>query len=168
MALDASVGGIAANSYITQSDATLYFDTRLYAADWTAAATGLKDQALMTATARINQENFEGYQATLTQALKWPRYDVPIPGVSLSGYFSYYPVDSIPKPIKDATCEMALSLLSTNSLAPTGLENFKSLSVGPISLEMNQPVSSGILPDQVSRLLRGLRIGSGGIPMVRA
>lgn len=165
MALDATVGGADSNSYITQADATLYFANRLYAANWTAAATGLKDQALMTATARIDQENFTGYRVTNTQALKWPRSWVLVPG---EPYANYYATDEIPKLIKDAVCELALSLLASDTLAPTGLENFKSVSVGPISIEMNQPVNSGILPDQVSRLLRGLRVGSSGAMMVRA
>ena len=163
MSLDATVGGAIANSYITQAAATTYFTDRLYSSGWTAASSGDKDAALITATHRIDQELFLGTKTSSTQALKWPRYLVPIPGEYYTYGLSYFASDAIPQPIKDAVCELALFLLANDLLKPTGLENFKSLTVGPISMVMNQPVSAGQLPDQVYRLLRGLIIGAGEI-----
>lgn len=170
MALDATVGGANANAYLDRTTADAYFANRLYASDWNNATTGTKEQALMTATARIDQETFIGYRVSTTQALRWPRFSVPIPGEEFyyGGVGGYYATDSIPKPVKDATCEMALYLLANDFLKPTGLENFKALTVGPIAMEMLQPIRSGILPDQVSRLLAGLLTGAGQGEIVRS
>jgi hypothetical protein len=139
-----------------------YFATRLYSDAWLDAFNDDKEAALITATLRIDQENFDGVRVSPTvQALKWPRYGVELDGV-------YFLSTEIPKQIKDAVCEMALELLTSNALEQSGLANFKRLSVGPISLEMNQPVVSGALPAQVLRLLSGLRVGGSGARMVRA
>lgn len=165
MALDATVGSATANSYLTQSEATAYFATRLYVDDWTNASSGNKDAALITATKRIDQEFFEGQKVSSTQALRWPRYAAQIPGEQYSYgsvFYSYFAYDTIPQPVKDAVCELALHLLAGDTLKQTGLENFRRLTVGPISLETYQPVRAGILPDQVYRLLNGLLANSGG------
>lgn len=157
-----TVSGATANSYVTRAEAESYLARRLNNANWNSADDDTKDQALITATKRIDQESFQGYRVESTQALKWPRSVVQIPGE-----YGYYATDAIPQPIKDAVCEYALELLSTDSLSESGLNNFKELTVGPISMVMNGPVSSGKLPDQVSRLLRGL-VMSSGAQIVRA
>jgi len=167
MSLDATVGGSSSNSYVSQSEATTYFSSRLYTSDWTGASSSTKDSALITATQRIDQEFFEGTRVTSTQALKWPRLNVEIPNEHLTySYPAYFSSTVIPQKVKDAVCEFALFLLATDALKPTGLENFKELTVGPIKLVMNQPVLAGRLPDQVLRLLRGLI--SSGTKMMRA
>jgi hypothetical protein len=117
------------------------------------------------ATKRIDQELFVGYRVTNTQALKWPRYAAPIP--DSAGWYGYYPVTEIPQPIKDATCEFALLILGSDVLAQQNMQNFKSVKAGPVEVVFNQPVRSGVLPDQVARLLRDLRTNSSGAAMVR-
>ena len=161
--IDATVGGSAANSYATLAEAVDYMSKRLNATNWTGTDT-VKEQALITATFRIDQENFLGYRTSSTQALKWPRSNVPVVGEEYGGY---YASDAIPVPIKKAVYEYALELLTNDTLTESNLSNYKSVSVGPIEVEFNQPVSSGLLPDMVSRLLRGLRVGGSGVVMVR-
>jgi hypothetical protein len=149
MAIDATPGGLTANCYITLIDAQAYFNNRVFADDWD--ITDEQESALITATMRLDQELFMGTRATETQALKWPRTGVYSDGVLL-------PSDSIPQKVKDATCELALTLAGKNILEPTELAQFSSLSVGPISMVMNKEfVPSEALPIQVARLLRGLR-----------
>jgi len=165
--IDATVGGASSNSYALASEGDTYFAARLYSTDWTGATTTLKEQALIMATQRIDQDEFVGYRVSSTQALKWPRYAAPIPDGG--GYIhAYYAADEIPVLVKHAQFELALVLLGSNILAPTGVENIDALTVGPISIDFRQPVSSGALPDQVARLLRGLRTNSSGAAIVRA
>src|SRR5437763_1777138 len=162
--LDTTISGTASNSYVSAADATAYFANRLWATSFTGATADQQAQSLIMATQRIDQERFLGTRAVFTQALRWPRWGVQMPGETYGndpggyyGYAYYYPVTSIPQPVKDATCEYALLIIGSDVFAQQNFQNFKHLKVGPIEIELNQPVTSGILPDQVSRLLRGLR-----------
>lgn len=149
MAIDATVGGANSNSYVTLNEANAYFAERIYADAWDVLVD--QEQALVTATQRIDQEGFMGDRASETQALKWPRSGVYSDGVLIAD-------TAIPQKVKDAQCELALTLAASNVLAPSDLAQFHSLSVGPISLVMKDGVvPSDTLPTQVARLLRGLR-----------
>lgn len=162
MSLDSTVGGANSNSYLNVSEGDAYFANRLYADSWLDASTTEKEQALITATLRVDQEEFDGTRVSQAQALKWPRY---------RAYADGFVIDSasIPRPLKDAVSELALELLTTNALEQSGLANFKSLSVGPVDIEVNQPVRSGSLPAQVVRLLNQLGLsGMGHAEVVRA
>lgn len=170
MPLDATVGGANANSYLTVADANAYFEKQI-------STTGeiwlsFLDQAevLMTATARLELEEYVGTRASTTQALKWPRYNVPVP----DGLGSYYLPTEIPQRIKDATCEYALSLISLTNNG--GAIPMKSLRIGN-SVEavfdstraiIDEKASLGLIPLNAAMLLRGFRLNSSGVPMVRA
>lgn len=162
MALDATVGGTSANSYLTRAAADSYFADRLYSSNWTGASDADKDLALVTATRRIDQENFRGAKVTTTQALKWPRYDTyDADGIT-------YASAAIPQPVKDAACEMALELLGSNTLAQSKLVNFAHIKIGSLDITPQQPQKSGSLPAQVVRLLGHLLLSAPGtIRMVR-
>lgn len=150
MAIDATVGGPNSNSYVTVDEADAYFAERIYADAWNDSLD--QSQALVTATQRLDQEGFMGERASETQALKWPRSGGYSDGVLLAD-------DAIPQKVKDAVCELALSLAGANIFEPSELSQFHSLSVGPVSLVMAEAgQSSEALPVQVARLLRGLRI----------
>lgn len=149
MPLIATPGAANANSYIALEDAQAYFNDRVFSDPWDDADDQTK--ALITATQRLDQESFMGERATETQALKWPRIGVYSDGILLAD-------DEIPQKVKDATCELALSLASTNVLEKPELAQFNSLSVGPVSMTINHESMSEALPVQVVRLLRGLRV----------
>jgi hypothetical protein len=150
MALIAIPGAADANSYITLEDAQVYFANRVYTDAWDDADDQTK--ALITATQRLDQEGFMGQRASETQALKWPRTGVYSDGLLLAD-------DEIPQKVKDATCELALSLGGSNVLEPPELAPFHSLGVGPVNLVMKDSVNQlESLPVQVARLLRGLRV----------
>src|SRR5690348_15449444 len=168
MSLDATVGGTNSNSYVTQAAADSYFADRLFSDAWDAATSGEQDSALIMAAKRIDQENFIGVRTSSTQALKWPRAYVPIPGENYVYGVRYFDSNTIPQQVKDAQCEYALLMIASDVLAQDDLANFKSVRVGPISVDFNQPVNSGVLPDQVVRLLKGLRANSSGVSMVRS
>jgi hypothetical protein len=179
LVLDATVGGAAANSYADQASANSYFEGRRNADAWTAASStagGERDQALVAACARLEQEAYAGYRSTLTQALRWPRRyvvdpDPPVGGTALdTSPVGYYLSDAqVPVAVKRAQYELALHLLNygaTDPLAPTGLEQFDSLSVGAIDLTPAAQVA-GALPPQVLRLLRPLLLSAPGTVRLR-
>ena len=123
MALDATPGGPGANAYCDQAFATGYFAELLSAvsAPWTAASPSDKDGALITATRRLEQEEYRGWRATNAQALKWPRNAVQNPD---SG--QVYDPTVVPDGVKRATCELALALINDNTLlVNTGMEGFQ-------------------------------------------
>lgn len=107
MALDATPGSATANAYLTVAEADAYFAERLHAGAWAAASTADKEAALIQATRVIDARLcFRGAAADGVQALKWPRTGlVTMNGFALAG-------DSIPDQLKDAVCELALTLLS--------------------------------------------------------
>ena len=163
MALDATVGGSSANSYVSRESADTYFEDRLYVTAWDAAVDADKDKALIMATARLEQESYAGYRTTTTQSLKFPRSGLYVDGVELSS-------STIPAKIIAATCEYALEFVGSDQNAESELADFKVIQVGSVKLEMNtgQSIQSGSIPSEVLRLLRDLRIGTSGAAIVRA
>jgi len=161
MALDATVGGASSNSYVDRETADAYFADRLYASAWDDADDTDKDKALIMATARLEQESYAGYRVTTTQALKFPRSGLYLDGVALSQ-------DAIPSAVIAATCEYALEFIASDATAESTLGDYKSIKVGPIAIELNQPIGSGDIPSDVMRLLRDLRIGTSGAAIIRA
>ena len=167
-AFDATPKGASANSYISVEDADTYFGGRLNSDAWIAAG-GNKEIALAMATSRLDAEQYLGTPTTSTQRLKWPRSSVLRDGPSGDDGAWYggtmYDVDTVPRPIQEACCELALALLTagtTDPLAATGLEQFERLAVGSIDLTMRDGFRAGQLPDTVSRLLGPFRLGGDG------
>ena len=73
MALTYTPGGATDNSYATVDDGDTYFGDRLNSTEWINASNGNKEKALVTATRRIDEEQFYGGKSTGGQALKWPQ-----------------------------------------------------------------------------------------------
>ena len=156
--LDATAGGATTNSLITRADAQLYFDTRLDVAEWTAAGDADKDRALIMASYRLDQEEYDGSKVSDTQALKWPRYST----YDDDGYVHDH--STIPEPVQQACCELALALLKAPTLlADTGLEGFEHTQVGSLQVKPRMSRKAGTLPANVVRLLHSVRTGSEGI-----
>jgi hypothetical protein len=126
---DPAVGTPTSNSYGDVTEADDYFGGRLNATAWPATSVGadllLKQQALATASSRIDQEQYEDDEkADPAQRMKFPRA---------------VDVDVIPDIVKFATFEEALFLLRAGTSDPTGttgLEQFKGIKVGPVELTM--------------------------------
>lgn len=163
--LDATPGGAAANSYVTVVEADAYFSARLFADKWTGALPDAKTTALLMATARVDQEAYTGEPTTLTQRLKWP----------LTGVLDDAGRDvddrTIPRAVKDATCEIALALLTLTSdpAVPDPLAKFTALTLpGGLSLSLKgtaRPVDA--LPDVAARLLAPFRLVPGMVYLDR-
>lgn len=129
VAIIADVGGATSNSYVTLAEADTYFASRLYTTDWDNASVDDKSKALITATARIDQEKFYGERETSTQALAFPRTGLGyLDGIYLDGI--------IPTQLKEATYELAKYMLSVDMSKPsvdTGTQ--KKVKVGSIEVE---------------------------------
>jgi hypothetical protein len=182
--LDPTVGGAASNAYVALDEAAAYFDSRPNATAWTALnnASDTQESALITATARIDQEQYRGARASSTQALAWPRTGVHGDGYTISSTV-------LPRELKAATCEMALAILVSGAtdLLAAGGDAIASVDVGGVKVAFRDPRTADsqryyphavddpatTLPAPVYRLLRpwlltGQRIRSGTVRLVRS
>lgn len=152
-----------ANTYVSQADATLYFEKSLYAAAWTAATSGNKDIALAMATRLIDDYfRFDGRAISSTQALKFPRYDI----YNSSGYLIQ--AATLPQALKDATAEMAQWLISSDRTAEADDMGFAKLKVGNLELVPDANDRAGVIPSVVIQMLAAFaRPVSGGQAKVR-
>ena len=101
--IDATLQGTAANSYVTLAEANAYFETVPHDEHWT-GSDDAKNRVLITATRYLDNFEYHGERCTTTQALKWPRKEYKVDGVKVDCTF-------IPQPVKNATFELAHSLL---------------------------------------------------------
>ena len=151
------------NSYATVAEADTYFEDRLDASGWTSADATQKAQALVTATATLDELNWIGIAISDSQALAFPRngeYFDPRKGtvVTLSS-------TTVPSRIITATFELAFHLLSNdNVLDDTG--TVTNLVVGSISLtDIRKPSKT---PPQVKRIIKPLLLNGGSNTWWRA
>lgn len=118
-------GKASAESYISVVDATAYHAARGNAAWGALASDNIREQLLRKATDAMVQMfrgRWAGMRVSMSQALDWPRYNVPMkdgPG-SLGysyGLAAYYPSNTVPVPVANACAEMALRAISGDLIA---------------------------------------------------
>jgi hypothetical protein len=181
----ATPGAADANSYLTLADAQAIVDGLVLDADvtaWGTATTDAKNRALYTAAQRLDRERFLGARATDTQSMQWPRTGVRKPDTYINTYATGFPfrittdyfTDSeIPPQIKQAQVVLAVYLNNnTDSLGLSGLEDYNSVTIGPISVSLNTSspqAGADKVPPMMERYLTGLRIsGPGNIAIRRS
>jgi hypothetical protein len=179
IAIDATVGGANANSYLTLAAADAIVDGLVQDDDVTAWASATEDQknrALYTATQRLDRERFLGARATNTQALQWPRDGVRKPDTYQRTYTTgfpfrltedYYTTTEIPDQVKKAQVVLAVYLNNNkDGLGLSGLEDYKAVSIGSLSVTTAGASSMATGADRVppifERYLTGLRISGPG------
>ena len=182
--IDATVGGANANSYLTLADAQAIIDGLVEDDDvtaWASATTDQKNRALYTATQRLDRERYLGARATDTQALQWPRTGVRKPDTYINTYAvgfpfrittDYYTDTEIPDRIEFAQCVLAVYLNNNkDGLSLSGLEDYKSVSIGSLSVTTSGASSMATGADRVppiyERYLTGLRISGPGNVSIR-
>jgi DnaT-like ssDNA binding protein len=170
MALDATIGGVNANSYPTLAYANSFFEKMLLPNAWDDAVPDDQERALMTATQWLEEYDYVGRAATLTQALKWPRF-----GIEDELILGLHDETEMPVPLLNATCELAFYLLTLGAAGgatalTTGLGPISSLKIGnSVEVKYQQQSASATatqvattdssgLPIHIARLLRGLRL----------
>lgn len=103
MAIDATVGGASANSFVTLAEYQAY---RVLYYGVTGSEDDLSDELNLMRALRHLERGYiwKGYRVTDAQAREWPRF--------ISEYVEGFPVlsDAIPQAIKDAQCEMAYQI----------------------------------------------------------
>ena len=116
---DATLGGSAATSYITDGEADALLANTQYNTQWQSNTAAEKQQHLTAATFWLDQLNYAGTRGSpstdnpaLPQALSWPRSGASCDSVEATCAF-------IPKEIKSATALVAVNL-SANPEAITG------------------------------------------------
>lgn len=169
--IDTTIGGAAANSYVTEAEAEAYHDARLNTSTWTSATADDKKRALLMAANRLQIENWLGSRVNTTQRLAWPRlYVQKVDGIGAGygwgyGYGAYgwlfgevYLSTEIPQRIKDAQCELALGFLE--GFDQDDQEAMDSISADGISFKFRSQRQSGVLPPKVIELIAGLTQGN--------
>lgn len=179
IALNATVGSASANSYLTLADAQAIIDGLVEDDDvaaWGTATTDQKNRALYTATQRLDRERYLGARATDTQALQWPRTGVRKPDTYINTYTigfpfrittDYFTDTEIPDQIKYAQTILAVYLNNNkDGLALSGLEDYKSVTIGKLSVTTSGSSGTSTGADRVpplfERYLTGLRISGPG------
>lgn len=147
MAIDSTISGPDANSYASLAEAEAFFSDH-QSGTWTDADWDDRERALISATRRLDVLDFLGRRTHQDQALSWPRtglYDRDGWGI---------PEDEIPRDVKYAQFELTRLLLADAAyLDETGLEEFSSLRIGPISMDLRGRKIPGELPEEVKRFL---------------
>lgn len=111
MSLDALAGSATDNSYLTVAEADAIAATRLGTLKWNDDATtdGMKEAALVTASANLDQLDWIGAKAAADQPMSWPRSGAECGDKA-------YDDATIPKEVEIATFDLAESLLNDPSL----------------------------------------------------
>lgn len=166
--LIATPGAADGNAYLDVAEANAYFATRLFSTAWTAVVDDeVKKAALISATRRVDQLAFAGRRASTTQALAWPRECVVDEETETD-----VPRTVIPVPVKVATCEVALALLTQTSdpAATDPLAKFSALSLpGGLSLTLRDGgTTNDALPPVAWRLLARFTDGAGVVYLERS
>ncbi len=180
--IDATVGGVNANSYLSLVDAQSMIDGMVLSADvtaWGTATTDEKNRALVSAAQRLDRERFLGARSNDDQAMQWPRTGVRKPDTYINTYAvgfpfrittDYFTDEEIPDQVKRAQVELAVYLNNnTDGISLSGLEDYKSVSIGSISVTTNTTGAVGAdkIPPMVERYLTGLRLGGPGNIAIR-
>jgi len=150
LTLVATAGASDANSYALVSDADTAAGYRMSgpAVGWANLDASKKIQALVTASADVDTNDFDSTPLTDEQAMEFPRVAWP----------------TIPKGIRNATIELAFvhaakaaADATADVLNPAGNGNIKEDTVGPITTIYFEPSSGDVLdryPTIVQRLIR--------------
>ncbi len=149
---------VGQNSYLSLADAQAIAATRLFTQAWDNASPCTKEQAIITATALLDRMGWQGRKLAPTQPIAWPRVAEGAP--------QGYPLTTeTPEPIKTASVELAIHLLSTGSLGSTAAIMQQML--GDAMVMYYQHIADE-LPKHVRRLIEPyLRASSANVAEVR-
>ena len=144
-AIDATVGGVAANSYITLAEGDALADDVLPTPAWSTATADNKIRALLAATARLDELEWIGTRTDTTtpQALAWPRKDAKCGAKE-------YADDVIPAEVQRGTFELANLLLGDVTTDP-----FSTVA----------QVTGELVPGISNQALKSVNLGNGALSL---
>ena len=157
------------NSYANEADCDAYHESHLYPSAWLAAVQPQREAALVMVTRLIDAEiRFNGYRIKQTQALQWPRVDCP--DADADG--ETVPSDSIPRILRDATCEQARELIVVDRTATPEGEGLKYLLDGTTQKGFDKadkrPVLSAAVLALLSKIGEPMKRRSGVVKLTRS
>lgn len=140
--LDSTVGGAAANSWVSVQEADTYLlEERLGAKAWDEVED--KPAALIWATRILDRYTYSGERTSTDQALSWPRRGATYTdGRTIAD-------DEIPGELIRAVCDLAFWLTQDDRTAVPGGEDLEELEAGPVKLKFRDRDGAGGLYDQV-------------------
>lgn len=169
LVIDATVGGVNANSYETKAEAQIYFDSRLPVAGWDNADS--QDVLLVMATRTLDalaqpfktfvpsqgsgggyyrvRRRWTGLPATTTQKLAWPRIGM----FDQNG--NAIPPNVIPQALKDAESELAGQLGNADRTLDNDVivQGIKDIKAGSVSVSFKDGIVPQVIPDAVFNLM---------------
>lgn len=168
--VEIGIGSSTSESYASVADADAYLAARGQTL-WAGLSTGDKESALRRASDYMQQayrERWAGTRASTTQALDWPRWNVPIMDIP-GGYGSspaYYSETSVPVEVKNACIALALKA-SAGDLAPDIEPQVTSERVGPIEVSYSPGSRQTVKYQSIDNLLAPMLKDGGSGSMVR-
>ena len=139
-----AVSGTNFDSYVTKTNADNYMKARIGSPEWTAAATTVRNQGLVTGTRWINRVLQRLVEASL----------IPDPSV-----------DPAPDLIQDATTEAAFALIVDSEIQDKSAatsDNVKLIEAGSVTIEKFKPSRGTILPTIAQQLVNAWIASVGG------
>lgn len=157
------------NSYVTVEEAEDYFSTRIDAGAWHNADAEDKESSLVTATQLIDNFEYVGAVASLSQELAWPRLEVVYYSPKAGQYLAV-PSDEVPSLIVNSVFELALHLLANENMLNAQQQTFEKIQIGPISIsdsssDYKQPP---LIPQRIKNGLKPLLVNTGAKTWWRA
>ena len=165
MALNATLGAIDANSYVTSAEADAYFDDRMHSSAWDNVADG--DPFLISASRMLDwYVKWKGSKSTATQSMLWPRSDVIRPdGTEIDD-------DVLPPEVKIAGFELAFANLEADRTSDDPLAGIGHLSAGSLMIkagpEKPNQTNAKPIPEHVYSILSDLYNSGGTVWLLRA
>ena len=147
MALVATAGAANANSYCDLAFADSFFSSRLGSEKWLQAQTLFREASLVTAAIVLDSDfSWIGVVASDTQSMRWPRkYVEDVDGREVTD-------TTIPLPIKQAQCELALQILKDGEYTGV-ISDLDTVRVGSIRVDFDQLAAKYAVPRTVLSLL---------------
>lgn len=168
--VESGSGSSTAESYASVADADAYLAARGQTL-WAGMVTGDKEAALRRSTDYMQQayrERWAGTRTNMTQALDWPRWNVPVKDVP-GGYGSlptYLAANVIPAEVKQACIALALKA-AAGDLAPDIEPQTLSEKVGPIEVTYAEGGRQTVKYQAIDNMLSPYLVDGGSGAMVR-
>jgi len=172
LVVEDGTGLAGANTYITLAAADTYYEAHLYTTDWDGATDAQKNIALAMATRVLDQQFYWfGWKATTTQALQWPRADVPDPDRVAATYPSrtipnvaYIASDSIPVFLSNAAAELAQMLIKKDRQKDPDGEGIREFVLTDVlEVIFDKTTKAPVIPSYIwSELLKYGSVAGGG------
>ena len=172
---DSTVKSSTGNSYVSVSEADDYFGGHLQYDLWNDKTNEEKQRFLVSATTRLDMEQWTGKKTTVAQRLQWPReyvesrdadyldtvnerIDFLNDGTSPTYYINK---DTIPNELKQATYETAIWFIVRQDLDPHLIDEYNqealtSFEMGPLKGNIKSGLTVDRLPTPVKRLLNAM------------